>query len=182
MLGVVDGRNPRPPDRAAAQRRAAPADDRESPAGAREQEQDARTQASGAAFDALEQRTRATIERSRALLAASSHRHGGKEAAAEETERLPGPDHAEAGQPATEKTEPAARLPGPRRPVERARALRSQALAAIAAFAATEEEIARIHDDLAARHPGRRDEHHEIAGHARAAARKAQEIMRDFAD
>ncbi len=180
MLGVVDGRNPRPPDRAAAQRRADPADDRESPAGAREQEQDARAQASGAAFDALEQRTRATIERSRALLAASSHRHGGKEAAAAETERLPGPDHAEAGRPATENAEPAA--PDPGRQVERARALRSQALAAIAAFAATEEEIARIHDDLAARHPGRRDEHHEIAGHARAAARKAQEIMRDFAD
>ena len=182
MLGVVDGRNPRPPDRAASQRRAASADDRESPAGAREQEQDARARAFGAAFEALEQRTRATIERSRTLLAASSRRHGRKEAAAEEPERLPGRDRAEAGWPATENAQPAARLPGPGGPVERARALRSQALAAIAAFAATEEEIARIHDELAAHHPGRRDEHHEIAGHARAAARKAQEIMRDFSD
>ena len=72
-------------------------------------------------------------------------------------------------------------LPGPAKPTERAKALREQALRAIEAFAAHEEEIARIHEDLAASTPSRRDEYRRVAEQARQTARKAREILRAFA-
>ncbi len=56
--------------------------------------------------------------------------------------------------------------------------MRNRASAAIAAFAGTEEKIASVHEDLAARHPEHRDEYLRVALEARARARKASEMAR----
>lgn len=62
----------------------------------------------------------------------------------------------------------AAWLVDPGKAIERAEALRTQAITAIEAFAMTEEEIARIHEQLAAARPGRRDEYRRTTEHAHA--------------
>jgi hypothetical protein len=64
--------------------------------------------------------------------------------------------------------------------IERARALREQAPAAMEALAANEEALARLHEQLAARNPERRDEYQRTAEQARTSARKARQIVRTF--
>lgn len=61
-------------------------------------------------------------------------------------------------------------------------ALRKQTLAAMEAFAANAEEVARLHEDLTARHPERREEYQRTAEQARTMARKARETLRTFTD
>jgi len=56
------------------------------------------------------------------------------------------------------KREHAAVLRDPREVIEQARVLREQALAAMEALAANEDEIARLHEELAARRPERPDD------------------------
>jgi hypothetical protein len=58
--------------------------------------------------------------------------------------------------------------------------LRRQALTAIEAFAASEEEIARAYEELAASRPERRGEYLRAAEQARATARRAREVVRTF--
>jgi hypothetical protein len=68
-------------------------------------------------------------------------------------------------------------LPDPAQAIERARELRQKSLMAIEAFAASEEQIARLHEDLAASQPSRREEYRRVAGQARDTARKAREML-----
>jgi hypothetical protein len=56
--------------------------------------------------------------------------------------------------------------------------LRKQALAAIEALAATEDDVARIYEELAAERPERRDEHWRTAEQARTSGRRAREVLR----
>jgi hypothetical protein len=53
-------------------------------------------------------------------------------------------------------------------------------MAAIEGFAAAEDEIARIHQELAAEYPERRDEYVRTAEQARAGTRSARESLRKF--
>ena len=152
-------------------------------AGEREKELDERGRRLGSAIQSLEQRTLATIERSRALLEASGRRldrqeSAVKRAAARRDRQQADVDRASAE---AERGLPGWQ-PGPASPIERARELREQALTAIEAFAANEEEIARVHEDLAASSPSRRDEYRQVAERARQTARKARVILRGFAD
>jgi hypothetical protein len=157
------------------------ADERERAADERERELDERARALGYAAGTLAQRTREAIERSRALLAASAHRLDRQEAAVNRSEARRDREQAEIDRAAAETERGlAAQPPNPGRPVKRSWALREQALAAMTVFATTEEEVARVHDKLAASHPGRRDEYQRIAEEARNTARKAHEFLRGF--
>ncbi|HEX6932381.1 MAG TPA: hypothetical protein VF162_09580 [Streptosporangiaceae bacterium] len=66
--------------------------------------------------------------------------------------------------------------------IERSVVLRRRARAAIEAFAASEDEVARIHEELAAGDPERRVEYQRAVEKARAGARAAREILRTFRD
>jgi len=72
-------------------------------------------------------------------------------------------------------------LPNPSPAIERSMQLRHKVLTAIEAFATNEEHIARLHEDLAASHPGRRDEYRRVAEQARVTARTAREMLRSAA-
>jgi hypothetical protein len=73
------------------------------------------------------------------------------------------------------KREHAAVLPDPGEAIERAKTLHQQALRAMEAFAATEEEIARAYEQLAVRRPDRRDDYrHTRNRHAEAHAKPAR--------
>ena len=76
----------------------------------------------------------------------------------------------------------AAVLPDPSKAIERAEALRKRARTAMEALAGNEEEIARVHEQLAARRPERRDEYRRIAEQARTRARKTREDLDTFPD
>lgn len=160
------------------------ADRREAALTRRQQETDERERALqerarrlGADFLTLEQRTLAAIKRSRALLALSEQRLDRREPAVKQV--AAGRDRHQAEVAASER-EQAARLPDPSKRIERAKVLRKWALATFEAFAANEEEIARIHEELAARRPERRDEYQCVAEQARAAARRARAVLRAF--
>jgi hypothetical protein len=71
-------------------------------------------------------------------------------------------------------------LPDPGGAVERAKALHQQALAAMEAFAATEEEIACAYEQLAGRRQDRRDDYRHTAEQGRRSARKAREALHRF--
>ena len=58
--------------------------------------------------------------------------------------------------------------------------MREQAVAAMEALAAREDEIARIYEELAGRPPERRDDYRHTAEKARAGARRARELGRAF--
>ncbi|HUK73181.1 MAG TPA: hypothetical protein VLW50_31275 [Streptosporangiaceae bacterium] len=53
-------------------------------------------------------------------------------------------------------------------------------MTAMQAFAGTEEEVARIFEELASGHPERRDEYRRTAEQARTKARRAREALRTF--
>jgi hypothetical protein len=73
------------------------------------------------------------------------------------------------------------RLPDAGPMIERSQRLRQQALTAIEAFAANEEQIARLHEDMAASQPRHREEYRRVAERARVTARRAREIIRSVA-
>jgi hypothetical protein len=70
--------------------------------------------------------------------------------------------------------------PDPSEAIDRAKVLREQALAAMEALAVNEDQIARVHEELAASRLERRDEYRRSAEQARAAARRAREVVRKF--
>lgn len=76
---------------------------------------------------------------------------------------------------ASGNTRPRCLTPG--EAIERARALREQAVVAMEALATREDEIARVCEELASRRPERRDEYRRAAERARMGAR---EIVRKF--
>ncbi len=156
--------------------------DRERAAGERERELDERGRRLGSAIQALEQRTLATIERSRALLEASGRRLDRQQSAVNRAAARRDREQADAGRASAEaERAQTGSLPDRAKPIDRARALRAQALAAIEAFAANEDEIARVHEDLAAGSLSHRDEYRQVAEQARRTARRAREILRAFA-
>ena len=164
-----------------ADRREAEADRRQREADEREQDLDDRGQALDLAVDTLQQRTLETIERSRALLTVSADRLNRQEAAVGRAQARRGRHQAEAERASAEsERDLAAWQPDPSKQPERAEALRKQAVAAIEAFAMTEEEIARIHEELAASRPSRRGEFQRTAEQARVTARRAREIVHSF--
>jgi hypothetical protein len=60
--------------------------------------------------------------------------------------------------------------------------LREQARAAIEAVAASEDEVARVHDESATRNPEHRVEYQQAAEQARITARKARDIAGALTD
>ena len=69
-----------------------------------------------------------------------------------------------------------------RRPIERAEALRERACDVIKAFADAEDEVARVHEELAASNPGHSGQYRHAAEEAHSAAHKAREALRAFID
>lgn len=131
------------------------------------------------AVEDLEQRALAAIGRSRTLLARGGKRLDRQDETvrrqqARRDRQQADIDRASAGTGRSLATW----LPSPGPAIERSRQLWQQARAAIETFAASEEQIARLQEDLAASQPGRRDEYRRVAEHARATARKAREILR----
>jgi hypothetical protein len=146
----------------------------------RERELDERRRALGDAAKTLEERASQAIERSRALLALSGERLDRKEAAVVR-DRAARERQAEIDRASAESERSQAALPpDPGKAIERAKALRKRALAAIDAFAANEDEIARIYEQLAAERPERRDQYQRTAEQARTAACRARETVRTF--
>jgi len=157
-------------------------DQREAGLDERERELVARGQHLSMAIEDLEQRTRATIERSRALLARSGKRLDRGEEAVKRSRARREREQADIDRASAEAERGLTTwLPDPGPMIERSRRLRQQALTAIEAFAATEEQIARVHEDLAASKPGHREEYRRVARQARDTARRAREIIRSVA-
>ncbi|MGN6677130.1 MAG: hypothetical protein ACTHKL_05035, partial [Streptosporangiaceae bacterium] len=73
-------------------------------------------------------------------------------------------------------------VPDPRKAMERAKVLRKQAVSAIELFAASEEEAACLLEQLADSSAERREELLHAASQARAAAARAQELVRQFVE
>jgi hypothetical protein len=192
------------PENAASAQRESLADQRESLADQRESEADQREsladqrelkldqlelelaehgRALGVTVATMQQQTLEAIERSRVVLALSSERVERAKAAVKRAEACLERQEAEIGRASAESERNlAALLPDPSELADRVVALRKQALAAIEAFAVTEEEVARTHEDLATRNPERRDEFHRTAEQARTTAGKAREMLRILTD
>ena len=115
------------------------------------------------------------------MLALSRQRLDRNEAAVMRAESSRERQHAELSRTvAASKREHAAALPDPGEAIERARVLREQAMAAMEALAAREDEIARVYEELAGRRPARRDQYRRTAEQARTGARRAREVVRKF--
>jgi hypothetical protein len=128
----------------------------------------------------MERQAEATIARSRTLVAAA-RQHLSRREAAEPPEQGRRRQQAEIDRAAADAARSRALwLGAPTGQIERAHALRDRSVAAIEALAASEDEIARLHDVLAAASPHHRDENLRIAAHACNGARKAREIVRSF--
>lgn len=154
------------------------ADERERLADEREQNLEERGQSLGRAIDDLEQRTRATIERSRALLVRSGKKLDRQEEQLTRSHERRDRQQAEINR-ASAETERGltAQMPDSDAILKRSRQLRTQALTTIEAFAASEEQVARVHEELAASRPNQRQEYRRVAEQARATARRAREIL-----
>lgn len=120
------------------------------------------------------------IERSLALLSRPGERLARQDAGADRARLRQ--RHQATGDPETAAGErgPAARRQNPAKPIARAKALRQQAAAAIAAFAGTEDAIARVHERLAAAAPDGGGEYRRVAQQARGTAAKARAFLREF--
>lgn len=121
------------------------------------------------------------IDRSRALLTASSARLDRSEAALRRAAASAAREQAEIDSAAAESggNEPASR-PTPANTLSaRRRCARLCEIAA--ALAVAEDKIARVHDGLA-RHPENESEYRRTAEEARQAANQARELERQFAD
>jgi chromosome segregation ATPase len=161
------------------------ADERERAADLRETELDdrehaliERSQQLSTDLEDLEERTLATIERSRILLARSGQRLSRQEEAVRRHQARRERQQAEIDRASAETERSLGTWwPDPAPAIERSRKLRQKAVAAIETFAANEEQIARLHEDLAAGQPSRRGEHRQLAEQARDTARKAREIL-----
>lgn len=166
-----------------ADRREAAATEREQQVDKREQELQKHGRVLGAAVEGLEQRLLDTIERSRALLALSEQRLNRQEAGVRRAQAHREREEAEITR-ATAETEQRLSdwLPDPRSLTERGQSLRKQARLALQAFASSEEQAARLHQDLAARNPGRRQEYLNAAEQARTSARSTRETLKKFTD
>jgi hypothetical protein len=166
-----------------ADRREAVATEREQQLSQREQAVEDHGRTLNAAVEGLEQRMLDTIERSRALLALSAQRLNRQEAGVKRAQAHRERQQAEISRAAAGTERRLADwMPDPSSLTERAESLRKHARLAIQAFAASEEETARLYQDLAARHPEHRAEYLDLAQQARTTAQAARVAQRGFAD
>jgi hypothetical protein len=75
-----------------------------------------------------------------------------------------------------------AMLPDPSKRIEAGKVLRQQAWSALEALAISEEDIAKIYEELAARHLEHREEYRRSAEQGRARARSVRKALRTFPD
>jgi hypothetical protein len=166
---------------AEADRREALLNDRQRRLDERERKLAERGRALGVVVETLGQHTLDAIERSRALLALSGQALDRREAEVRREDALSERQQADVDRAAAAgEREQAAAPPDPREQISRARVLRNQAVTAMEAFVANEEEIARIHEELAAKRPQYRDRYLPIAEQARMSAEKARRVLRTF--
>jgi hypothetical protein len=158
--------------------REAQLDERQRQLDERERSLNERAQRNGVAVDDLQQRVLANIERSRALLARTAQRLDRQEAGLRRAANYGEREQAEISRESAEvERRLVSALPDPSKAVDWATETRARARNAIASFAAAQEEIARINEQLAARLPDHHDEYQRIAGQARETARKALEVL-----
>ncbi len=163
------------------------ADEREQKADERKQKADERKRAReltlGLDAEAEEQHTLESIDRARDLLALSAERINRQEARMQRARARRAREQEEINRESAEGARGLAALQrDPTAAIQRSEALRRQARKAIENFAASEDRIARIHDELAASDPDRREEYQRIAEKAREGARRARETLRKFTD
>ncbi len=164
----------------AADERERAADERERKADERER---ARDRTRGVDAEAEEQHTLESIDRARDLLALSAERLRRQEARVQRARAGRAREQDEINRESAEGARGLAALQrDPTAAIQRSEALRRQARKAIENFAASEDRIARIHEELAASNPDRREEYQRIAQKAREGARRARETLRKFTD
>ncbi len=171
----------------AADERERAADERERKANERERKADererARDRTRGVDAEAEEQHTLESIDRARDLLALSAERLSRQEARVHRAQAERDREQAEINRESAEGGRGLAALQrDPTAAIQRSEALRRQAQAAIENFASSEDRVARIHEELAASNPDRREEYQRIAEKAREGAHRAREILRTFMD
>jgi len=157
------------------------ADQREVLADERQRLLDDRTRTVAAGVRQLQEQSRVLIERSQALLAGSdeSLQPHGAEATPIGGQHQPRQD--ETGTAA--KSDPdAAPLFGPGTPIQRAIVLRTQLAKTLGALAATEEEVARVHDALAEQGARNADRYRHAAAEARSRAGELRDMQKHFRD
>jgi hypothetical protein len=116
------------------------------------------------------------------LLALSGQRLDRQEAGAARARALQDRQQAAAGRASVAAEQDlAAWLPDPGTLIERGEGQRQRAVTAVQAFAGIQDQVARLHEELAARHPARREEYRRTAEEARKMAHKAREFLRDLA-
>ena len=155
------------------------ADQREVLADERQRLLDDRTRTVAAGVRQLQEQSRVLIERSQALLAGSdeSLQPHGAEATPIGGQHQPRQD--ETGTAA--KSDPdAAPLFGPGTPIQRAIVLRTQLAKTLGALAATEEEVARVHDALAEQGARNADHYRHAAAEARSRAVELRDMQKHF--
>jgi len=157
------------------------ADQREALADERERKLDERTRAIAAEVKRIEKESQALIKRSQARLAGkreSVHRHL---AEARHPGGHPQPGHAGTGTAAGNEPTAAAALSAPTA-IQRAIDLRERVSITLAALAATEEEVARVHETLADQHPSDNDHFRRAAAEARSRAAQLRETGKQYRD
>jgi len=155
------------------------ADQRKAFADERQRLLDERARAVTAEVKQLQEQSRVLIERSQALLAGSGESlqpHG--------AEATPVGGHhqpRQAGTGTAPKGDPdVAPLFGPGTPIQRAIVLRTQLAKTLGALAATEEEVARVHDALAEQGARNADHYRHAAAEARSRAVELRDMQKHF--
>jgi hypothetical protein len=181
--GLADERDRQADEREReASRREAQADERDHRADEREWSLDETARKIGQPPDAREQSHLEAIARARGLLALSGQRLDRQQEGAARARALQDRQHAAADRASVAAEQDlAAWLPDPGTLIERGEAQRQRAVTAVQAFAGIQDQVARLHEELAARHPARREEYRRTAEEARKMAHKARGFLRDLA-
>lgn len=161
------------------------ADERDALANERERGLDERFRKLRREVELQEQRALELIEWSRELRAVRRERLPPQQARVQQRQEREVRQQAQADADrasAVTKPTPTRRPSGASQLAERALKMRSQAVRALEAFVVTEEEVARVHEDLAAKHPERHDEFLHRAEEARRSAQRAHEVLRNFGE
>jgi hypothetical protein len=129
----------------------------------------------------VSQRAMETIRRSRDALSASGQRLDRSEATLRRAAALVAREQADIDRASAQGTRDLQhQLPDPGEHIERATLLRKRIADTASALAWEHEEIARIHDEMAARRPSEAAEYLRIARKARTAADRARKTERDY--
>jgi len=158
------------------------ADEREVLADERERKADERARAVAAEVKMLQEQSRVLIERSQALLAV-----GGEGIQFRGVQVTPAGGHhqprqAEPGTAARSEPDATAMLSSPATAIERAMDLRAQLSATLGVLAATEDEVARVHDALAEQGSRNADHYRQAAAKVHSRAVELRDIEKRFRD